>query len=504
MIVYTHIVFTLACACFCTISEVEDDIMMEAIKTFEVDVDLTEVDTLYDYARCEYIHRQPGTHWDLQALRTRAQDDQVEWESEILQARITMMDKILMDAGYFEKSIGQNINTDTRSKCNDKGKQIRNEKESEKDDQDEVSEQKETTDQEYLCTEDMDNVYVGSLNKMQPLQLIPKRVLPIYKPGDTVRGNVILELTDIIEAEKVKLKFTGHAVVRLFVSSGQSQEDCGEEIYVDKEDVFWERSDDRCVNENSSLLDKEDRTVSTYIPAGKHTYPFVYVIPTDVQGSIPDMVNGISGSGFIAYHLKATIDKGRTWRRGNIISCRGIWVDNALDFAHHPDNLTPVTCEESLDTGFLMNRGKVVLRATIPRRIYVRGETIPVALQVENTNKCPIDTIISRTRLHGKIRTSSNRFKTSRTLSVKGKKVESEAVSADTIDHVNLDVPLDFSNSYLDSNLIPVGSLNDCSLIDVRYEVHIKAKRKGVHRDIELKIPIILGADNSHKSKSDT
>ena len=62
-------------------------------------------------------------------------------------------------------------------------------------------------------------------------------------------------------------------------------------------------------------------------------------------------------------------------------------------------------------------------------------------------------------------------------------------------------LPWDFSGCSMDGNLMPTGTLDDCKLIDIKYEVIVKVKRSGLHRDMELQIPIYIGNSNS-KSKS--
>ncbi len=60
-----------------------------------------------------------------------------------------------------------------------------------------------------------------------------------------------------------------------------------------------------------------------------------------------------------------------------------------------------------------------------------------------------------------------------------------------------MEVPLDFSEAAIDSNLIPAGTLSDCQYIDVKYDLNIKVKRSGMHRNIEFNVPIKIGNVNS-------
>ena len=73
--------------------------------------------------------------------------------------------------------------------------------------------------------------------------------------------------------------------------------------------------------------------------------------------------------------------------------------------------------------------------------------------------------------------------------------VTCDPVAGDAVSVQNLELPLEFMD--IDNNLIPSGTLDDCGLIDVKYEIVIKLKRKGLHRNMELKIPVTIGTTNS-------
>ena len=57
----------------------------------------------------------------------------------------------------------------------------------------------------------------------------------------------------------------------------------------------------------------------------------------------------------------------------------------------------------------------------------------------------------------------------------------------------NWNLPWDFSDCSVDGNLMPVGDL-DCSvLLDINYEIDIDIKRSGLHRNMDIHIPIHIG-----------
>ena len=61
-------------------------------------------------------------------------------------------------------------------------------------------------------------------------------------------------------------------------------------------------------------------------------------------------------------------------------------------------------------------------------------------------------------------------------------------------------LPWDFSGCSLDGNLMPTGTLTDCKLIDIKYDLIVKVKRAGLHRNMELQIPIFIGNKDSRKN----
>ncbi len=70
------------------------------VQTFVVDIDLTDVNLLYDYGHGEYIHKKTATMWDIKQLVERSQDDYINEASKMCKLRVDMMDYVLEQKQY--------------------------------------------------------------------------------------------------------------------------------------------------------------------------------------------------------------------------------------------------------------------------------------------------------------------------------------------------------------------------------------------------------------------
>ena len=157
---------------------------MEGIKTFNIEIDLNDRDTLYDYGKCEYVQKPADGKWDLADLSMRAKHT-LDKNNETVVSRIEKMDK-----SFTAKVTLQKDKTEDAGKGDD-------------------------------ASEELDKTW-GGYDPTDGEHPLPRRVLPIYKPGETVRGHLVLELTDKLDAEKLRLTFKGRAVVmvRVYHSKG--------------------------------------------------------------------------------------------------------------------------------------------------------------------------------------------------------------------------------------------------------------------------------------------
>ena len=332
-----------------------------------------------------------------------------------------------------------------------------------------------------------------------PLDL-PRRVLPVYKPGEVVKGHINLKLREAVQADALTINFLGAGVVNIRIYHRYGYyDDTRYEKYVDDTKTLWIKTGKKPEDggDFSSLLPSDAPQSGEVIPAGSHRWPFEFMIPHETSQSTPNLHPSSAHYCYVVYRLKAKIDSGKILGYGDMLSHKGLWVEKSYDIATDPENFLPETQEEVLDTGIIFKSGKSSIKATIPRKAFIRGENIPLELVIDNQTSGKIDRVTACIVMHGKFRLSDSRLTCSKSISVKGTKQKIENVSSGMAPIKNWVLAWDFSGSSVDSNLMPTGTLDDCKLIDVRYDVLVKVKRSGMHRNMELQIPIFIGNYNS-------
>ncbi len=148
-----------------------------------------------------------------------------------------------------------------------------------------------------------------------------------------------------------------------------------------------------------------------------------------------------------------------------------------------------------------MENAWVKVKATMPRRAYIRGETIPVAVEVNNQDgNVDIESVKGRIVLRGSLYSTSYQ---ETQIKVDGK---CQTVSCNVEKGKNgkclLDLPLDFAKDGLDSNLIPPcpGTLEGHpNVVEApHYKVKLEIIRKGfTNENFKMYVPVKIGTINS-------
>ena len=326
------------------------------------------------------------------------------------------------------------------------------------------------------------------------------RVIPVYKPGDVIKGHVTLALREPLEAKNFRIVATGKASVYTIVSDAY-----GEEKYMDESIMLWTRA--KCganlsekLIPNSDVLPPSDR-----IPPGDYEFPFAFQIPPIALASCPPLYDVDGRQCHIVYRLVAVINRNKLFKRGNILAMQGLWVEQEVDIADNADDLVPLVVEKSYKPGVFRKSGHLNCIARLPSRAFVKGETIELDLEIANHTPLDIDEVRARVVIEGKARTGYGTFDETVRFKNRSEKEKCGMIAINTTETCKLS--LDLKNTGIDNNLLPFSrNLQNCKLIDLKYTIEIKFKRKGLHRKLDMKIPIVLGSHNtalSHTIKTD-
>ena len=199
---------------------------MEYIEEFEIHVDISDRDCLYDYVTCQKLTRPDNGKWDLFQLRKYGQvANSFTEDDENSMVRVVLMDKAIMDKKQLER----------RKKERRQKKRVQRVMSVSSE---EESEDVETDDSEKEPKEPM---VVNYRNEMEGP---PRRVLPIFAPGEIVKGNLVLKLKKNVEASKLTLRFDGQAVVNIRVYHRSGYYDyTKEEKFCESEVLLWKKSE---------------------------------------------------------------------------------------------------------------------------------------------------------------------------------------------------------------------------------------------------------------------
>ena len=157
---------------------------MDAIKNFDIEVDVGNCEKLYDYGYSTYHFRPADGQWDLSVFSNRDQHTNISKEDENAMVRVDKMDKIINRSSFMEKG------------KEEKGK---------------VQKGKEEGAEMEILSKWNDFDY------MHPNQKLPNRVLPVFKHGDIVKGSVILELSESLDAKGLEIVFERQAMTLVYV-----------------------------------------------------------------------------------------------------------------------------------------------------------------------------------------------------------------------------------------------------------------------------------------------
>ena len=236
----------------------------------------------------------------------------------------------------------------------------------------------------------------------------------------------------------------------------------------------------------------------TLLP-GSHHFSFEFTIPQSAAQSMPPLVLSSVNSVNLIYRLKATIVTGSLLTLGNFVTHKAIWVTKSYDINSDPANMEPLSVRKCLEGSAMplqcLPLGNIRARAELSRSAFIKGEAIPVFIEVSNDSLWDINKVEARLVLQGKA--VMGRRKTAKPIRLNSQAIAEGPVAAGTSQTFRWQLPWDFSRSSVDGELLPVGKLDDSRRIKMGYEVEVKVKRTSLCGGLEMRIPIVVGTEDS-------
>lgn len=211
------------------------------------------------------------------------------------------------------------------------------------------------------------------------------------------------------------------------------------------------------------------------LPAGDLCYPFATHLP-------PNLPSSFEGEhGHIRYTVKATLD--RPWKFDQEAKA-AFTVVSPLDLNTHQTAKEPVKKEVSKHFGFCCwKSGPLTMTLSLPVGGYVPGQDIPVTVDIENGSDVPIREVKCTLRKLLTF-TVTNPNKSTK----KDKITIGELMLGPVEPHATTNW-----TEMLKVPPLPPSNLNNCSIIDLDYDLKVKARASKWHTDLQTTTTIILG-----------
>jgi len=296
---------------------------------------------------------------------------------------------------------------------------------------------------------------------MKEFQVVLDNPSNVFFSGQMVEGRVMIVLTEEKKMKRLKLELEGKGEVIWSESKGSGE----------TRHTRWYRAEENYVHEEVILAE------GPTLPEGTHYIPFSFNLPT----TIPATYEGAWGK--VRYYLKATMV--RDWKFDYDVK-HHITVLAELDLNDLPDASQGAHNQDQKNLHcFCFRTGSISATIGTDRQGFVPGEEIAFSAEVENESKKGIKKSILKLNevatfiASGKSRTDKRSVcETERGATEKGGQG-----ALCTWEDVKMRVPA----------LPPTNLGGGCNIIKVEYELEFSVDPSGLHRDLLVTVPIVVG-----------
>lgn len=205
---------------------------------------------------------------------------------------------------------------------------------------------------------------------------------------------------------------------------------------------------------------------------------YKYIVSYALGSELPTSFKSRNGS--IKYKLRVTVD--RSWKMNSKFEFPFTVIAPLNLNSGGMELKKPFKSELSKNFKLDFTTDPLFLKASIPFTGYVPGQTINVSVEVNNQSRTNVKEV--RISLKKVIRLSSLKpRKKTKELIVSEAKIFTDSVSVSTLQS--------FEKKLIVPSLPP--NILNCDVIQVQYELRVKAKTSGLSRSPKLKIPIVIG-----------
>lgn len=284
---------------------------------------------------------------------------------------------------------------------------------------------------------------------------------PVYCPGELLTGKVLLNISDRLRINSLRLSVKGDAKVNLLKDKGSNEETIQAHHVHASENYF---------HLDLAILNKEIE----FINVGNHEYPFSIKLSDNLPSSFQHE------NGKIQYSIKAHIDI--PWAFDKEVKKHFV-IMAIVDLNENPGLNELKTVAEDKYLGFGLFKSKPIkVTFTLEKTGFISGESVVYTANIQNETNKEIAYIKVILVQNCKFTVKDESVTHSRKICQVeyGKRIGSKSAERWT-----------FSN-FVIPQVCPTSN-GECALIDVSYELMLKFDTTGLSKSKKVSIPIVIG-----------
>ncbi|XP_062620950.1 arrestin domain-containing protein 3-like [Saccostrea cucullata] len=306
------------------------------------------------------------------------------------------------------------------------------------------------------------------MGKLKSFHIDLDNKLGVYTPGETVSGKTILELETEMEMREIRLECDGktHVAWSEHIDGGDGMDKT--KHYSGNEEHF-----DKTIPVFGKGLGSGDEN---RLPAGKHVFPFSFVLP-------PDLPSSFEGEhGYVRYKVEGIIDRPYAYDEHTV---QPFTVLSTLDLNLEPTAANGGEAQNSETLCCLCCKSGPIMGTLKLNRIgYVPGESIYFEASAQNssTRVCSMFADFQMVTTYNAVRPK--------------KRIYTETKLINRIQHEDLTPGQSevWSGERFPIPPLAPSHLAGCSIIDIKYHVKLVIKPHGPSSQLHIPVEIIIGS----------
>ncbi len=194
----------------------------------------------------------------------------------------------------------------------------------------------------------------------------------VFYPGEAVRGEVVIQLEESLEAKAVVLKFLG-------IAHWRDDYELDEGVLIYGQEYLFNNE----VTLVSPHLQKRESNI--ILESGKHSLPFEFILPSELPTSYRHHWVSKHWTSWISYSITAVIQR-KFYERNDSYSQK-FRVQEVRNLNLMPDlnKYSEVLSKKNVRSFFGFSYGLSYVKLSVPKRGYYLGDIIDVTVDIDHT-----------------------------------------------------------------------------------------------------------------------